>query len=72
MRKSYYYQVSLAVLPFIIYNIISLCRVQTISFAFSEEVILTSLEAGYLEQCTNNLKATLIMADIPNQVSKRD
>lgn len=36
--------------------------------AISEESIFTNLEAGYLEQCTNNLKATLIIADVPNQV----
>lgn len=34
----------------------------------SGDGLFTSLEAGYLEQCANNLKVALIAADTPNQV----
>lgn len=34
----------------------------------SGDNLFASLEAGYLEQCANNLKVTLVAADTPNQV----
>lgn len=37
-------------------------------FRCSGDSLFGSLEAGYLEQCANNLKVTLVAADTPNQV----
>lgn len=38
------------------------------NISFSGDSLFSSLEAGYLEQCANNLKVVLIAADTPNQV----
>lgn len=37
-------------------------------FLYSGDGLFSSLEAGYLEQCANNLKVVLVAADTPNQV----
>lgn len=61
----------IAFLPFSLRSYFHLkCKLKLYSL-YSGETLFTSLEAGYLEQCANNLKVSLIAADTPNKVYSR-